>query len=151
MFIYLFIYFYFLFFYNIVLVLPNIEMNPPLVCPCSPSEPSSLLPPHTLPNVFLKKRGSKEAQNLRTDSPNQKEMVTHSSDKHKGLAVGTSPDNKGPFASEVIPFGSHFWGQGMLPIAYYGLPVLNCISPCHSWINSSFFDNFELAPVYLFI
>ena len=31
-------YFYFIFkLYNIVLVLPNIEMNPPQVYPCSPS------------------------------------------------------------------------------------------------------------------
>ena len=33
--------------YNIVLVLPNIEMNLPQVYPCSPSW--TLLPPHTLP------------------------------------------------------------------------------------------------------
>ena len=40
--------FYFIFkLYNIVLVLPNIEMNPPQVYPCSPSW--TLLPPHTLP------------------------------------------------------------------------------------------------------
>ena len=40
--------FYFIFkLYNIVLVLPNIEMNPPQVYPCSPSR--TLLPPHTLP------------------------------------------------------------------------------------------------------
>ena len=42
--------FYFIFkLYNIVLVLPNIEMNPPQVYLCSHPEPSSLLPPHTLP------------------------------------------------------------------------------------------------------
>ena len=35
--------------YNIVLVLPNIKMNPPQVYPCSPSWTLSLLPPHTLP------------------------------------------------------------------------------------------------------
>ena len=40
--------FFFIFkLYNIVLVLPNIEMNPPQVYPCSPSW--TLLPPHTLP------------------------------------------------------------------------------------------------------
>ena len=40
--------FYFIFqHYNIVLVLPNIEMNPPQVYMCSPSW--TLLPPHTLP------------------------------------------------------------------------------------------------------
>ena len=33
--------------YNIVLVLPNIEMNPPQVYPRSPSW--TLLPPHTIP------------------------------------------------------------------------------------------------------
>ena len=33
--------------YNVVLVLPNIEMNPQQVYPCSPSW--TLLPPHTLP------------------------------------------------------------------------------------------------------
>ena len=33
--------------YNIVLVLPNIEMNPPQVYMCSPSW--TLLPPHTIP------------------------------------------------------------------------------------------------------
>ena len=52
---YLFIFFYFYFFkfyfifklYNIVLVLPNIEMNPPQVYLCSPSW--TLLPPHTIP------------------------------------------------------------------------------------------------------
>ena len=39
--------FYFIFkLYNIVLVLPNFEMNPPQ---SSHPEPSSLLPPHTLP------------------------------------------------------------------------------------------------------
>lgn len=59
--------------------------------------------------MFLKKeRGSKGTQNLRTDFPNQEQMVTHRSDKHKGLAAGTSPDTKGHFASAVIPFGSHF-------------------------------------------
>jgi len=47
---YLFFKFYFIFkLYNIVLVLPKIEMNPPQVYLCSPSEPSSLLPPQTLP------------------------------------------------------------------------------------------------------
>ena len=41
--------FYFIFkLYNIVLVLPNIEMNPPQVYLCSHPEPSSLLPPHTI-------------------------------------------------------------------------------------------------------
>ena len=40
--------FYFIFkLYNIVLVLPNIEMNPPQVYMCSPS--LALLPPHTIP------------------------------------------------------------------------------------------------------
>ena len=33
--------------YNIVLVLPNVEMNPPQVYMCSPSW--TLLPPHTIP------------------------------------------------------------------------------------------------------
>ena len=43
-----FFYFYFIFkLYNIVLVLPNIEMNPPQVYMCSPSW--TLLPPHTIP------------------------------------------------------------------------------------------------------
>ena len=38
LFIYFFILFYFIFkLYNIVLVLPNIEMNPPQVYLCSPS------------------------------------------------------------------------------------------------------------------
>ena len=32
-----------------VLVLPNIKMNPPQVYMCSHPEPSSLLPPHTIP------------------------------------------------------------------------------------------------------
>jgi len=42
--------FYFIFkLYNIVLVLPYIEMNPPQAYTCSPSWPSSLLPPHTIP------------------------------------------------------------------------------------------------------
>ena len=42
--------FYFIFkLYNIVLVLPNNEMNPPQVYMCSPPEPSSLLHPHTIP------------------------------------------------------------------------------------------------------
>ena len=41
-------YFYFIFkLYNIVLVLSNIEMNPPQVYMCSPSW--TLLPPHTIP------------------------------------------------------------------------------------------------------
>ena len=36
--VFLFFKFYFIFkLYNIVLVLPNIEMNPPQVYPCSPS------------------------------------------------------------------------------------------------------------------
>ena len=40
--------FYFIFkLYNIVLVLPNIKMNPPQVYMCSPSW--TLLPPHTIP------------------------------------------------------------------------------------------------------
>ena len=46
------IFFYFFFFfkpYIIVLVLPNIKMNPPQVYMCSPSWTPSLLPPHTLP------------------------------------------------------------------------------------------------------
>ena len=52
-FIYLF-FTYFLFYfifklYIIVLVLPNIKMNPPQVYMRSPSEPSSLLPPHSIP------------------------------------------------------------------------------------------------------
>ena len=48
LFIYYFLKFYFIFkLYNIVLVLPNIEMNPPQVYLCSPSW--TLLPPHTLP------------------------------------------------------------------------------------------------------
>ena len=43
-----FLKFYFIFkLYNIVLVLPNIEMNPPQVYMCSPSW--TLLPPHTIP------------------------------------------------------------------------------------------------------
>ena len=49
-FFYLFIFFkfYFIFkLYNIVLVLLNIEMNPPQIYLCSPSW--TLLPPHTLP------------------------------------------------------------------------------------------------------
>ena len=48
--------FFFFFFFNfifklykIVLVLPNIEMNLPQVYTCSHPEPSSLLPPHTIP------------------------------------------------------------------------------------------------------
>ena len=42
--------FYFIFkLYNIVLVLPNIEMNPPRVYMCCHPEPSSLLPLHTIP------------------------------------------------------------------------------------------------------
>ena len=41
--------FYFIFkFYKIVLVLPNITMNPPQVYTCSSSWTSSLLPPHTI-------------------------------------------------------------------------------------------------------
>ena len=39
--------FFFFKLYNIVLVLPNIEMNPPQVYMCSP--PWTLLPPHTIP------------------------------------------------------------------------------------------------------
>ena len=35
--------------YNIVLVLPYLNMNPPRVYTCSPSEPPSYLPPHTIP------------------------------------------------------------------------------------------------------
>ena len=42
--------FYFIFkLYIIVLVLPNIKMNPSQVYMCSHPEPSSLLPPHTIP------------------------------------------------------------------------------------------------------
>ena len=42
--------FYFIFkLYNIVLVLPNIEMNPPQVYMCSPSWTLLPLPPHTIP------------------------------------------------------------------------------------------------------
>ena len=42
--------FYFIFkLYIIVLVLPNIKMNPPQVYMCSHPEPSSFLPPHTIP------------------------------------------------------------------------------------------------------
>ena len=113
----------------------------------SNKEPTHCKTQHSsIDNVFFKKeRGSKGAQNLRRDFPNQEQMVTHRSDKHKGLAVGTSPDTKGHFASEVMSFGSHFWGQGMLPIDY-GLPVLNCISACYSWINSSFFWQFWSCP-----
>ena len=49
-FFFLFFKFYFIFkLYNIVLVLPNIEMNPPQVYMCSPSWTSSRLPPHTIP------------------------------------------------------------------------------------------------------
>ena len=45
-----FLKFYFIFkLYNIVLVLPNIEMNPPQVYTCFHPEPPSLLPPHTIP------------------------------------------------------------------------------------------------------
>ena len=44
----IFFLFYFIFkLYNIVLVLPNIEMNPPQVYMCFPSW--TLLPPHTIP------------------------------------------------------------------------------------------------------
>ena len=47
-----FFFFFILKLYNIVLVLPNIEMNPPQVYLCSPSW--TLLPPHTITtNVFL--------------------------------------------------------------------------------------------------
>ena len=51
LFIYLFFnfYFYFIPLYNTVLVLPYIDMNPPQVYTCSPSEPLSLLPPCTVP------------------------------------------------------------------------------------------------------
>ena len=46
--VFFFFKFYFIFkLYNIVLVLPNIEMNPPQVYMCSPSW--TLLPPHTIP------------------------------------------------------------------------------------------------------
>ena len=46
----LFFKFYFIFkLYNIVLVLPNIEMNPPQYTCVSHPKPSSLLPPHTIP------------------------------------------------------------------------------------------------------
>ena len=46
--LFLFFKFYFIFkLYNIVLVLPNIEMNPPQVYMCSPSW--TLLHPHTIP------------------------------------------------------------------------------------------------------
>ena len=42
--------FYFIFkLYKIVLVLPNIKMNPPQVSCVPHPEPSSLLPPHTIP------------------------------------------------------------------------------------------------------
>ena len=48
LFIYLFFKFYFIFkLYIIVLVLPNIRMNPPQVYMCSPSW--TLLPPHPIP------------------------------------------------------------------------------------------------------
>ena len=51
-FFFTFLKFYFIFkLYNIVLVLPNIEMNPPQVYPRSPSEPSTLLPP--LPSLWV--------------------------------------------------------------------------------------------------
>ena len=45
------IYYYYLFFllYNIVLVLPYINMNPPRVYTCSQSWTTSHLPPHTIP------------------------------------------------------------------------------------------------------
>ena len=45
-----FLKFYFIFkLYIIVLVLPNIKMNPPQVYMCSPSWTHLLLPPHTIP------------------------------------------------------------------------------------------------------
>ena len=44
-----FIYFNWRLFYNIVLVLPYINMNPPWVYMCSPSWTSLHLPPHTIP------------------------------------------------------------------------------------------------------
>ena len=45
--------FYFIFkLYNIVLVLPNIEMNPPQVYPCSPSW-TLLPPPFPLPSLWV--------------------------------------------------------------------------------------------------
>ena len=45
-----FFFFYFIFkLYKIVLVLPNIEMNPPQVYSVPHPEPSSLLLPHTIP------------------------------------------------------------------------------------------------------
>jgi len=50
--LYLFIYLFsnFIFkLYIIVLVLPNIKMNPPQVYMCSPSRTLLLLPPHTIP------------------------------------------------------------------------------------------------------
>ena len=47
---FIFFKFYFIFkLYIIVLVLPNIKMNPPQVSCVPHSEPSSLLPPHTIP------------------------------------------------------------------------------------------------------
>ena len=42
-------FYYFFFIYNIVLVLPYINMNPPWVYTCSHPEPPSHLPPHTIP------------------------------------------------------------------------------------------------------
>ena len=39
----------FIFFYNIILVLPYINMNPPRVYTCSPSRAPSHLPPRTIP------------------------------------------------------------------------------------------------------
>ena len=59
----LFIYFYFIFkLYNIVLVLPNIEMNPPQVYTCSPSW--TLLPPYFLNRVNLKKPTEEWPKNM---------------------------------------------------------------------------------------
>ena len=47
---FLFFKFYFILkLYIIVLVLPNIKMNPPQVYMCSHPEPSSLFPPRTIP------------------------------------------------------------------------------------------------------
>ena len=43
------VFFFFFKLYITVLVLPNNKMNQPQVYMCSPSEPSSILPPHTIP------------------------------------------------------------------------------------------------------
>ena len=45
----LFVFIYLFLFYNIVLVLPYIDMNPPLVFTCSPSWTRLHLLPHTIP------------------------------------------------------------------------------------------------------